>query len=105
MKSIFSNRKKRSREEIVASILEAAKYGATKTRIMYVSFSSFSQLQRYLGIALESGLIGLDPNTGKYFITSKGLEYLKRFEEVQSIENNVVEKRKSLSEILESKDS
>ena len=102
MKSVYPNRRKRTREEIVASILDSARYGATKTRIMYVSFLSYSQLQRYLGIALESKLIGLDPKDRKYLITNKGLEYLKRFEELHGIENSVVTKRKLLAEILSS---
>ena len=100
MKSAFPYRKKRNKEEIIASILDASRYGATKTRIMYVSFSSFSQLERYLEMAIDRALVGLDPNTKKYLITSKGLEYLKHFEDVKSIENNVVEKRRLLSEIL-----
>lgn len=104
MKDVLPNRKKRNREEIIASILDAAKHGATKTRIMYVSFLSFSQLQRYLSMAVETGLLGLDATAKKYLITSKGLEYLKRFDEVHYIENNVLEKRRSLSEILENKD-
>ncbi len=104
MKSVFPNRKKRNREEIIASILDAARHGATKTRIMYVSFLSFSQLQRYLSMAVETGLLGLDDTAKRYLITSKGFEYLKRFDEVHSIENNVLEKRRSLSEILENKD-
>lgn len=104
MKAVFPNRKKRNREEIIASILDAARLGATKTRIMYVSFLSFSQLQRYLNMAVETGLLGLDSTAKKYLITSKGFEYLKRFDEVHSIENNVLEKRRSLSEILENRD-
>lgn len=104
MKTPFPNRKKRNREEIIASILDAARHGATKTRIMYVSFLSFSQLQRYLSMSVETGLLGLDSTAKKYLITSKGFEYLKRFDEVHSIENNVLEKRRSLSEILENKD-
>ncbi|MEM2759466.1 MAG: winged helix-turn-helix domain-containing protein [Nitrososphaerales archaeon] len=103
MKSALPYRKKRQKEEIVASILDAARAGATKTRIMYVSFSSFSQLERYLDMALEKGLLGLDPVTKKYLVTSRGLEYLKHFEDVRNIENNVVEKRKLLSQFLDGK--
>lgn len=104
MKSVFLNRKKRNREEIIASVLDTARYGATKTRIMYVGSLSFRQLQKYLNYTVEMRLISLDSKAGKYLTTNKGLEYLKCFEEVQSIENNVIEKRRLLSEMLENND-
>ena len=40
--------KNRSRTEIAANILESANGGATKTKIMYKSFLSYSQLKEYL---------------------------------------------------------
>jgi len=105
MKSGLPNRKKRNAEEIIASILDAARAETTKTRIMYISYLSFGQLQRYINNALETKLLDLDPMNGKYRTTSKGFEYLQRFEEVNNIENNIVEKRRSLSAILENKDT
>jgi predicted transcriptional regulator len=104
MKSLAPTRKKRKSEEIVASILDTAKNGATKTRIMYVAYLSFSQLQKYMKYTMENRLINLDPIEKKYLTTDRGFEFLRRFEEVNSIENNVMEKKRSLSEILESKD-
>ena len=100
-----SHKKHRNREEIVANVLEAARNGATKTRIMYISYLSFGQLQRYINHALETKLLDLDAITNRYHTTSKGFEFLQRFEEVNNIENNIVEKRRSLSAILENKDS
>ena len=104
MKSVFHNRKKRNTEEIIASILDAARHDVTKTRIMYVSYLSFGQLQRYISYVLETRLMNLDSTSNKYRTTTKGLEFLSRFEEVHSIENNIIEKRRSLSAILESRD-
>ncbi len=100
MTLISTNRKKRNREEIIASILNSARHGSTKTRIMYSSLLSFSQLQKYLSSALVINLIYLDIHAKKYLITSKGLEFLKRFEELRSIEDSIIEKRKVLLEIL-----
>ncbi len=104
MKSLVPVRKKRRSEEIIASILDTAKNGATKTRIMYVAYLSFSQLQKYMKYTMENRLIDHDPNEKRYLTTDRGLEFLRRFEEVHSIENNVMEKKRSLSEILEGKD-
>jgi predicted transcriptional regulator len=101
MKSVFMNRKKRSREEIIASILLSARQGATKTGIMYANYLSFSQLNKYLSFGLKSRIIYLNGDA-RYFTTAKGLEYLECFEQVHHIENDVLAKRKTLSEILES---
>ena len=103
MKSVFLNRKKRSREEIIASILLSAKNGATKTGIMYANYLSFSQLNKYLGFALATETLYVEQKTGKYVTTSKGIEYLKRFQDVNSIENHAIEKRKLLSDLLTDK--
>ena len=98
MKSVFANRKKRSREEIIASILFTAKSGVSKTGIMYSNYLSFSQLNKYLTFGLKAKIIYI--NEGRYFTTTKGLEYLKCFEQVHSVENDAIEKRKTLSDIL-----
>ena len=105
MKSIAPVRKKRKTEEIIASILDTAKNGSTKTRIMYVAYLSFSQLQKYIKYTLENRLINLDPVEKKYLTTEKGFEFLRRFDEVNSIENNILEKKRFLSDILENKES
>ena len=104
MKSVSPTRKKRKSEEIIASILDTARNGSTKTRIMYVAYLSFSQLQKYMKYTMDNKLIDLDPNDKKYLTTERGFEFLRRFEEVHSIENNIIEKKRSLDEILESKD-
>jgi predicted transcriptional regulator len=99
MKSVFADRKKRSSEEIIASILFTARNGVSKTGIMYASYLSFTQLNKYIAFGLRAKLIYLNDD-GKYNTTSKGMDYLKCFEEVQRMENSAAEKRKLLDEIL-----
>jgi predicted transcriptional regulator len=99
MKSVFANRKKRSKEEIIASILFTAKQGVSKTGIMYANYLSFSQLNKYLKFGLEAKIIYINGD-GKYFTTTKGLEYLSCFEQVHNIENDALAKRKTLTDIL-----
>ena len=48
--------KYRSRTEIVSNILDAANGGATKTKIMYISFLSYNQLREYLSVLVENNL-------------------------------------------------
>jgi predicted transcriptional regulator len=71
---------------------------------MYVAYLSFSQLQKYMKYTMENRLIHLDPIEKKYLTTERGFEFLRRFEEVHSVETNAMEKKRSLSEILESKE-
>ena len=67
----------RSRTEIVAMILDAANEGTTKTRIMYIAFLSYNQLNEYLSILIENNLIEYLDGANKYKTTGKGLNYLK----------------------------
>jgi predicted transcriptional regulator len=101
MKSVFENRKKRSRDEIIASIVLTSKNGTSKTNMMYASYLSFSQLNKYISYSLRAKLI-FKNDEGKYVATSKGIEYLKCFEDVQTTENSAFEKRKLLEKILAS---
>ncbi|MFY3740874.1 MAG: putative transcriptional regulator [Candidatus Nitrosomirales archaeon] len=103
MKSVFENRKKRSREEIIASILFSAKRGSSKTGIMYANYLSFSQLNKYLSFGLKAKILFISDD-GRYFTTTKGLEYLSCFEQVHNIENSALAKRKALTEILSSEE-
>ena len=69
--------KYRGRTEIVATILEAAKGKATKTKIMYKAFLSYNQLKEYLSVLMENNLIEYSEETKTYKTTEKGLNYLK----------------------------
>lgn len=71
--------KYRSRADIVADMLEVAIDGAIKTRIMYRSFLSFPQLNEYLEILMENGLLEFNEEERKYFTTEKGKHYLKMY--------------------------
>jgi predicted transcriptional regulator len=69
--------KYRSRTDIVSQILEAANSGATKTRIMYEAFLSYSQLTGYLGLLLTNGLLDYQEGEAKFRTTSKGVKFLE----------------------------
>jgi predicted transcriptional regulator len=99
VKSVFSNRKKRSREEIIASILFSAQQGSSKTSIMYTNYLSFTQLNKYLNFGVKAKILYMNGD-GRYFTTNKGLEYLKCFEQVHNMENDAMAKRKALGEML-----
>jgi predicted transcriptional regulator len=73
--------KNRSRTEIVATILEAANGGTTKTKIMYKAFVSYAQLREYLSVLIENNLISFE-ETQTYKTTEKGLNFLKMHNEI-----------------------
>jgi len=84
----------RSRTEIVAMILDAANGGTTKTKIMYIAFLSYNQLNEYLSILIENNLIEYLDGTKTFKTTEKGLNFLKTHNEIgellqqATLENN-----------------
>ena len=99
MKPSFQNRKRRAKEEIVALIVNSARPGASRTRIMNENFLNFKQAKKHIDFAIEMGFVYYDSN-GKFVATSKGVEYLRRFFDVVSVENDVTEKRKLLLDMI-----
>ncbi len=90
--------KRRTKEEIIAQILESARVEVSKSRIMYESFLNYSQLEKYLGYTLDLGLIKHDND--RYAITSKGIEYLELFNELRQAENAASTKYAILTKFL-----
>lgn len=62
--------KNRDTISLIAAVLEVAKTGATKTRIMYKANLSFKLLKKYLEKTLKIGFIRL--NESSYELTAKG---------------------------------
>jgi predicted transcriptional regulator len=82
--------KNRSRLEIIASILETtANRGATSTRIIYRSFTSYTMLQGYLLFMLERNLIEIKENekqTSSCFIsTDKGRRFFRVYNKLSEL--------------------
>jgi predicted transcriptional regulator len=77
--------KYRSRTEIVSNILNAANGGATRTKIMYKAFLSYSQLKEYLSILVENNLLESQEGTQTYKTTKKDLIFLKMNNEMEEL--------------------
>ena len=73
---------RRSRADIVAAILEIARGGAIKTRIMYRGFLSNPQLKEYLDLLIDCGLVEYSNEMGQYHTTEKGLQFLRFYEDM-----------------------
>ena len=79
--------KNRSRSEIYRSILETANAdeGTSKTKLMYKSYLSFSQLKEYLRTLQENGLIDYEVGMRCYRITEKGIRLLELQNKMEEI--------------------
>src|SRR6476660_8069241 len=70
--------KNRSEEEVIASILQAGLGdGATKTKIMYDSFLTYSHLNECLSFLLENELLEFKKGEQIYRTTEKGIKFLQ----------------------------
>ena len=96
-----SYKKHRSKEEIIANILKAARNNTTKTRIMRRCYISYNLLQKYLSYATLSGLLFHDHRSNEYHITSKGIQYLDYFDQYRDTESELALKKSLISKMLE----
>lgn len=83
--------RRRHKHQIVAELLEVAKDGRNKTCLMYKARLSFSQLNDYLELLLNDGLLECVPvkknRKGReiYRSTDKGIRYLKAYRIIDSL--------------------
>jgi len=79
----------RGRMDIMADILDHAKHGAKKTRIMYACNLSFRQLKVYLDFLLKRDFLSLVDSAGEesrvFKTTRKGLAFLESYRDLQAI--------------------
>lgn len=75
----------RSRTEIIAQMLETARGGANKTKIMYCAYISYTQLEYYLEILETSGLLSFHKSDHHYKTSAKGLVYLIAHQQISDI--------------------
>jgi predicted transcriptional regulator len=86
----------RTRTEIAAQILQAANdhNEITKTKIIiYSAFLSHKQLQEYLPLLVQNGLLEYLEATHTYRTTEKGLKFLKIYE-MKKMEKELVAEMK-----------
>jgi predicted transcriptional regulator len=78
--------KYRSRIDIMSQILESANGGdATKTKIMYKAFLSYSQLREFLTVLTANDLLSYDLDTHTFKTTEKGLRLLKIYNQMDHV--------------------
>ena len=90
---------KRDRMKIISDILEITRHGSTKTRIMYRANLSYDQLIRYLKFLEETRLLISFPQDRKYHTSSKGILFLKTFEDFWRMGESVSKQFAILTEL------
>jgi len=97
----LTTRKNRNRFQIAQDILEVAREGAGKTRIMYRANLSFKLLENYLTALVRSGLLKVKEGERKTYLTSeKGLQFLREFEDLEKHTTLVKAKKDNLVKML-----
>jgi len=97
----LTTRKNRNKFQITQAILEVAREGAGKTRIMYRANLSFKLLEDYLAALVRSGLLKVKEGERKMFLTSeRGLQFLREFEDLERHVALVSTKKDSLARML-----
>ena len=82
------SRMRRSKLEIIISILHAAMENVNATHITYKANLSYSQLQSYLKLLIKNGLIGVTEDAGGnriYYTTPKGRLLIQHWEKVKDL--------------------
>ena len=93
----IGKRQYRSRIQITADILEIAKAGSRKTKIMYQGNLSFDLLQKYLDMLVNYELLEMHGGPDKsYFATQKGKQFLTDYYELQKYSEMVTSKKRAL---------
>jgi len=77
--------KYRSRTEIVAMILESSRVGATKTKIMYKAYLSYTQVKEYISFLQDNELLTYEAGTQLYKISEKGYKFLRSYGEISEL--------------------
>ena len=82
-------KKRRDREEIMFEILNAAIEPATRTRLIYASFLSNTELRQYISLLLENKMLEVDTVTkAKFKITEEGRKFLDLYADMNRMMTN-----------------
>ena len=77
---------RRSGIEIIAEILEEARQGITKTRLVYRTNLNFFVVRKHLDFLIDKGLLDQVREPIQLFVTTpKGLQFLEEFRKMKEI--------------------
>jgi predicted transcriptional regulator len=88
--------KHRTATAIIAEILDLASHRMCKSRIMYRAFLSHHQLQLYLQILTERGLIAKAEGGSAYRTTERGMHFLELYRQLEQFVPNLMQKHNGM---------
>ena len=98
---VNGKRQYRNRIQIAADILEIAKAGSRKTKIMYLGNLSFDLLQKYLDLLVNFDLLEIGGGAEKnYVATEKGQRFLEDYRELRKYSEMAESKKRALETSL-----
>jgi predicted transcriptional regulator len=98
---VNGKRQYRSRIQIAADILEIARAGSRKTKIMYLGNLSFDLLQKYLDLLVNYELLEVRGGPEKSYVsTEKGRQFLVDYYELQKYSEMAESKKRALETSL-----
>jgi predicted transcriptional regulator len=104
--NVRMQRKRRDREEIMYKILSAARQPATRTRLIYASFLSSTELRQYITILLEHGMLEVDPITKTRFkVTEEGRKFIGLYEDMIRVTRSVLDNNNLPSVTIPARDA
>src|SRR5215831_11685718 len=71
----------RNRRDVISKILQVVSEGATRMQIMDAAYLSFDQVNKFLSLMIEKGLIFYEEGVSRYRPTEKGASLLCVLEE------------------------
>lgn len=77
--------KRRDKEEIIFEILRAARMPTSRTRLIYASFLSGTELKEYIRLLVERRMLQFDELNRKLVITEEGKRYMKIYEDMENV--------------------
>src|SRR3989442_13453676 len=78
---------RRGRTEIIASLLEAAKEGKSRTHLMYASELDSRGLRKYMEFLVSRKFVERESSSmSSYKTTAKGLEFLEAHKRLESLQ-------------------
>ncbi len=91
--------RRRGFNEIVFAMVKSAYNGERKTTVMYRSSLNLSQLNAYLSVLVDRGLLEYERESRRYRATERGRQYAKAFERYSETRDLLIEQEKMLEGI------
>ena len=66
-------------------ILECARSGITKTKIMYKAYLSHAQVKEYIALLQDNELLSYEEGTQLYRLSEKGYKFLQSYGEISEL--------------------